>query len=88
MNFESRSSLIRSSPHPVGDFYQNKASGEKISNFGNAKKVSKAHVAPVLAQNVCDSSSEKEICVRFAIAISAFRIGKVTKLLYNTIFVS
>ena len=45
----------------------------KNVKFGNAKKVAKAYVAPVLAQNVCDSSSEKEICVRFSIAISAFR---------------
>ena len=67
---------------PVGDFSQNKASGEKISNFGNAKKVSKGHVAPVLDQIVCDSTSGKETCVRFTIAISALQIGEVTKLMY------
>ena len=32
-----------------------------------------AHVDPVMAENVCDSMSEKEMCVRFSVAISAFR---------------
>ena len=35
--------------------------------------LSKAHVDPVMAENVCDSMSEKEMCVRFSVAISAFR---------------
>ena len=35
--------------------------------------ISKAHVDPVMAENVCDSMSEKEMCVRFSVAISAFR---------------
>ena len=36
--------------------------------------LSKAHVDPVMAENVCDSMSEKEMCVRFSVAISAFRL--------------
>ena len=45
------------------------------------QKCKTSHVAPVLAQNVRDSTSGKEILVRFTIAISALQIGKVTKLI-------
>ena len=51
--------------------------------IGNAKKVSKAHVTPIWGQNVCDSTTEKEVCVRFAIAISAVPTVEVTRLIYN-----
>ena len=53
----------------------------KNIKFGNAKKVSKAHVTPVWGQNVCDSTTEKEIYVRFAIAISAVRTVEETRLM-------
>ena len=45
------------------------------------RKVSKAHVTKVWGQNVCDSTTEKEICVRFAIAISAVPSVEVTRLI-------
>ena len=54
----------------------------KSIKLGNAKKVSKAHVTPVWGQNVCDSTTEKEICVRFAIAISAIQTVDVTRLVF------
>ena len=46
-----------------------------------AKKVSKAHVPPILDENVCDSTSKKETHVRFAIAISAVRFVTITRLM-------
>ena len=53
---------------------------KKINFFANAKKVSKAHVPPVLTDKVCDSTTDKETCVRHSIAISAVRIVEVTRL--------
>ena len=54
--------------------------------------ISKAHVDPVMAENVCDSMSEKEMCVRFSVAISAFRspgycsgeVGKIKKCVFRS----
>ena len=45
------------------------------------QKCKTSHVAPVLAQNACDSTREEEIIVRFTIAISAVQIVQVTKLI-------
>ena len=39
------------------------------------------HVKPMLAQIICDSTREKGIIARFAMAISGIFIKKVTKLL-------
>ena len=42
------------------------------------------HVKPMLAQIICDSTREKGIIARFAMAISGIFIRKVTKLLNTT----
>ena len=47
------------------------------------QKCKTSHVAPVLAQNACDSTREEEIIVRFTIAISVVQIVQVTKLIYS-----
>ena len=39
------------------------------------------HVKPMLAQIICDSTREKGIIARFAMAISGIFIRKVTKLI-------
>ena len=44
------------------------------------------HVKPMLAQIICDSTSEKGIIARFAMAISGIFIKKVTKFIYIYIF--
>ena len=60
---------------------ESKASGEKISMAEMPRKCKTSHVAPVMAQNACDSTREEEIIVRFTIAISAVQIVQVTKLI-------
>ena len=42
------------------------------------------HVKPMLAQIICDSTREKGIIARFAMAISGIFIRKVTKLTDST----
>ena len=39
------------------------------------------HVKPMLARIICDSTSEKGIIARFAMAISGIFLKKVTKLM-------
>ena len=38
--------------------------------------LSKAHVDPVMAKNVCDSMSDKEMCVRFSVAFFCISITR------------